>query len=847
MREILLAVDGNSLMHRAFHALPLMDVNGVYTNAVHGFLSMLLKACQELSPRYIAVAFDEHAPTFRHIAYADYKAGRRATPEELRPQFAVIKEILAAMGLGVLSVEGYEADDILGTLAKKCGENQLDCVLLTGDRDALQLIGEGTRVLFTKKGISESTLFDAAGVKEYFGVRPEQVTDWKGLMGDASDNIPGVPGIGEKTAVKLLGEYGTLESVLAHAGEIKGKLGEKLREHAELARFSKDLATIRPTAPIAFDLSAFEAGHMADGLPTLRKYQLNGIAGRLEKLGGNAEAAVEPVPETLPSSPMETLATQAEIAAFLSATAGQQTALHVTPTSTTLATPERSAEIALQQDMLSGGLLPEEAWQALRPALERPLYVHDGKRLLHLLSDQGLPLPRFAWDSMLGAYLHNPQEKSYALAQFERENAQGVLSLALRQKKLLEQEGMLPLMEEIEMPLLYVLFDMEQAGFQVDGGVLAALGASFSQEAEALKAEVYRLTGVHGFNLNSPQQLGKVLFETLGLKAGKKTQRGYSTDADTLEALANEHPCIAPILRYRQVVKLNSTYIDALLRKMDAKGRVHTFFDQTGTATGRISSSEPNLQNIPIRTELGREIRRAFIAAPGCLLTDADYSQIELRVLAHFSQDAAMVDAFQKGQDIHTRTAAEVYGVPMEQVTPAMRSSAKAVNFGLVYGISEFGLSRNIGVSRKEAADFIARYFARYPGVKKFMDESVRMGYDAGYAVTLMGRRRQLPELKSSNANVRSFGERAAMNTPIQGTAADIIKLAMVRVHDALKKEGLRARLILQVHDELIIEAPQEEEQAVRALLRKCMEEVQRLAVPLTAEIKSGESWYETK
>ena len=846
MRETLLAVDGNSLMHRAFHALPLMDANGVYTNAVHGFLSMLLKAAQDLSPRYIAVAFDLPAPTFRHTAYADYKAGRRAMPEEMRPQFPVIKEILSAMRLGVLTAEGYEADDILGTLSRKCRENGLDCVLLTGDKDALQLVGDGTKVLFTRKGITESTLFDSAGVKEYFGVTPEQVTDWKGLMGDTSDNIPGIPGVGEKTAVKLLSEYGSLENVLAHGMEIKGKLGEKVRDNAEQARFSKDLATIRPTAPIEFNLNAFDASHMADGLPALRKYQLNGVAGRLEKLSPDAAPApAGEAPEMAFTE--ETLKTAEEIAAFLASAENQPAALHVTPTRMTVAVPGRLAEIQLQQDMLSPGLLPEEAWLALKPLLSQKLYVHDGKALLHLLADQGLPQPEFAWDTMLGAYLRNPQEKSYALSQFAREDAAGVLTLARNQEKQLEADGMLPLMRDVEMPLLYVLFDMEQAGFRVDGKVLSDLGAEFTRQAEELKEEVYRLTGVRGFNLNSPQQLGKVLFEDLNLPHGKKTQKGYSTDADTLEKLSDAHPCIAPILKYRQVVKLNGTYIDALLRKMDAQGRVHTSFDQTGTATGRISSSEPNLQNIPVRTQMGREIRKAFVAGPGCVLADADYSQIELRVMAHFSGDAAMVDAFQKGQDIHTRTAAEVYGVPMEDVTREMRSSAKAVNFGLVYGISEFGLARNIGVSRYQAADFIARYFQRYPGVKKYMDAAVKQGYDQGYAVTMMGRRRQLPELKSGNANVRSFGERAAMNTPVQGTAADIIKLAMVRVHDALKKEGLNARLILQVHDELLIEAPREETETVSRILRECMEQVYALKVPLVAEVKTGESWYETK
>ena len=846
MRETLLAVDGNSLMHRAFHALPLMDSNGVYTNAVHGFLSMLLRACQEVSPRYIAVAFDEHAPTFRHTAYPDYKAGRRATPDELRAQFPVIREILGAMRLGVLSVAGYEADDILGTLSARCRESGLECVLLTGDRDALQLVGDGTRVLFTRRGISESTLFDAAGVKEAFGVTPGQVTDLKGLMGDASDNIPGVPGVGEKTALKLLGEYGNLEGVLAHADEIKGKLGEKIRDNAELARFSKDLATIRPTAPIAFDLTAFDDTHMTDGLDALRKYQLSGVAARLEKADAESAEGAQPQAQETPCR-WETLTSAQDIAAFLKATEGEKTALHVTPVRMTLAVPGRAAEIMLQQDMLTPGLLPDDAWRAVIPALSRPLYAHDGKALLHLMADRGLPLPVFAWDTMLGAYLHNPQEKTYALAAFASDDAAGVMALALRQEAQLAQEGMTRLMNEIEMPLLYVLFDMERAGFRVDARVLSTLGEDFAGRAERLREEVYTLTGVRGFNLNSPQQLGRVLFETLGLPAGRKTKSGYSTDADTLEGLAELHPCITPILKYRQVVKLSSTYVDALLRKMDFSGRVHTFFDQTGTATGRISSSEPNLQNIPVRTEMGREIRRAFIAAEGCVLVDADYSQIELRLLAHLSGDPEMVDAFRKGKDIHTRTAAAVYGVPMEQVTPAMRSSAKAVNFGLVYGISDFGLARNIGVSRREAADFIARYFARYPGVKKFMDEAVRRGYDEGCAVTLMGRRRMLEELKARNANTRAFGERAAMNTPVQGTAADIIKLAMVRVHQALEDEGLRARLILQVHDELIIEAPKEEETRVCALLRQCMEQVVSLSVPLVADVKSGESWYETK
>ncbi len=846
MRETLLAVDGNSLMHRAFHALPLMDAGGVYTNAVHGFLAMLLKAMQDVSPRYVAVAFDEHAPTFRHTAYPEYKAGRKATPDELRPQFAVIREILTAMGVGVLSVVGYEADDILGTLGRLCAENGMDAVLLTGDRDALQLVTDDVKLLFTRKGITETTLFTPASVKEYFGVAPSQVTDWKGLMGDSSDNIPGVPGVGEKRAVALLDEYGTLENVLKNADQIKGKLGENLRANADLALQCKDLATIRPTAPIDFNLSAFDATRIARGLPALRKYQLNGIAQRVEKMsGGETEAAPDETPSAAPDA--ETLSSAREIEAFVRAADGMETAVYLSPQSLSVATATRLGAVRLTGDLMDPGLTPEDALRAMAPLFARRLIVHDGKKLMHLLAGVGMTAAPFLFDTMLGAYLLNPQEKSYALNAFAEENAFGVYSLSVRQRAALRESGTDRLMETVEAPLMTVLYDMERVGFRVDGGVLEALGRQYTADAERLREEVYALSGARGFNINSPQQLGKVLFEQLGLKTGKKTQRGYSTDADTLEKLIDAHPCVAPILKYRQVVKLNGTYIDGLLRKMDDSGRVHSYFDQTGTATGRISSSEPNLQNIPVRTEMGREIRRAFVAREGCLLIDADYSQIELRLLAHLSGDTAMIGAFTRGEDIHTRTAAEVYDVPMTDVTPAMRSSAKAVNFGLVYGISDFGLARNIGVSRREAADFIARYFARYPGVKKYMDEAVRLGYDKGYAETLMGRRRPLPELKSPNANIRAFGERAAMNTPVQGTAAEVIKLAMIRVHEAIRENNLNTRLILQVHDELLLEAPLDEIDRAKALLKSCMENAIRLSVPLITDVGAGESWYDAK
>ncbi len=845
MRDSFLIVDGNSLMHRAFHALPLMDFGGVYTNAVHGFLSMLLRCIRERSPRYCAVAFDEHAPTFRHTEYAEYKAGRAPTPPELRPQFDIIREILASMGLGVLSLTGYEADDILGTLSLQCTQRDIAAVLLTGDRDALQLVSDDATLLLTRKGISEIEECTPARVKELFGVRPDQVTDLKGLMGDSSDNIPGIPGVGEKTAVKLLGSYDTLEGVLAHADEIKGKLGEKVRANADQGRFSKHLATIRRDIPLEVRFDDCEIRHLSSALPVLNKYGLNAIAQRIEKEQGTEISLPEEAEQTfdpwqaLDRAAAESMAAQGDAAVYL----GEE------ELSVCQGAKRLRAQIGGQTalfDMADAAGDPLSDCDAL---WRGSVITHDGKHLLHALKNADRPLPQIAYDTMLAAYAINPQEKSYRLSAFGEADASGVAALRTRQQKQMRELGVENLYYQIELPLMRVLFDMELEGFAVDGSVLSALGKQLTAREEQLKGDIYRLADVGEFNINSPKQLGEVLFgeDKLGLKAGRKTSKGYSTDADTLEALRDAHPVIPCILEYRQVSKLRSTYIDALLRKIGPDGRIHTFFDQTGTATGRISSAEPNLQNIPVRSELGREIRRAFVASPGCVLVDADYSQIELRILAHFSGDAAMIDAFRRGQDIHARTAAEVAGVPLEAVTPTMRAHAKAVNFGLVYGISDFGLARNTGMSRKEAAAFIERYFATYPGVRTFMDRAVKEGYETGMSRTLFGRVRRLDELKSGNANIRKFGERAAMNTPVQGTAADIIKLAMVRVHDALQEGGFAAKLILQVHDELLIEAPLEEAERVAQLLRTCMEQVAELSVPLVAEVKTGRSWYETK
>ena len=856
MKETFLIVDGNSLIHRAFHALPLLNTStGVYTNAVQGFFGMLFKVFQEEKPRYCAVAFDEHGPTFRHTVYAEYKAGRAETPPELRPQFALIRELLNALGIGTYSIAGYEADDLLGTFAKMADAQGFRALLLTGDRDALQLVDNNISLLFPKKGFSETMLFTPVTVKEEYGITPEQVTDWKGLMGDSSDNIPGIPGVGEKTAVKLLTEYGTLENVLDNAGKIPGKLGEKVRDNMELARFSKELATIRPDAPIEMRLPDCRLNRLQEALPLFQKYELNSLSKRLAILMGEGETVPDvPAVQDTAFGPWEELSGLEAILTTAEelAKGPGPVAIHLGD-SLTLATPDgRRFRVTLMGDLLSPGLSPGDALLALSQVFEKQeIIVHDLKSLLHKLKDISAVLPdKVAWDTMIGAYLANPQERSYGLHNFTprgEEDASALLSLYRSQQEKLTQNDALALMADMEMPLSRVLFSMESAGFVVDREVLNRLGADFTQQIEFLREQVYTLTGVRGFNLNSPQQLSHVLFETLGLPAGKKSQKGYSTSADILEGLIELHPAITPLLNYRQIVKLNGTYIEGLQRLMGADSRVHTTFDQVGTATGRISSNDPNLQNIPVRSELGREIRRAFIPQPGWVLLDADYSQIELRVLAHLSGDKNMVEAFRMGQDIHTRTASEVFGVPMNEVTPQMRSSAKAVNFGLVYGISDFGLARNTGVTRKEAAEFMRRYFERYPGVKTFMEDAVKSGKEKGYAQTLFHRRRYLTEISSSNANTRNFGERVAMNTPVQGTAADIIKLAMVRVYDALKREKLQARLTLQVHDELLIECPPEEAKTASALLKDCMEQVVRLKVPLIAEVNQGPSWYDTK
>ena len=859
MKDIFLIVDGNSLMHRAFHALPLMDADGVYTNAVYGFLNMLLKVVKEESVQYLAICFDEHGPTFRHTIYADYKAGRSATPPELRQQFETIRTLLSDMGIQQFSLQGWEADDLLGTLSLKSAGQGVTPLLLTGDRDALQLVGGGTELMFTRKGISETIRFTPEKVYEEYGFTPAQVTDWKGLAGDSSDNIPGIPGVGDKTAVKLLQEYGTLEEILNHAGSVKGKLGEKLAAWADQARFCKELATIHRDAPVEFSLEGCSLPDFRKGIPALQKLKLFSIIRRLNpETSDNPEQGGENVSrETLTLlsfDDTENISDDEGMNAWLQSAKGQETAVFVGETNVTVARADgKTACFVLGGDLLMPGLDQMEVMRALSERITwEKCAVHDGKRLWHQLSGMNLPLPeKFGWDTMLGAYLLNPQEKSYRLKMLcpdWEENAAAVMSLSQWQKKQIQAENMTDLMDKIEMPLSRTLFRMETDGFAVDTDYLRELGKQYTLEIGQRRKEVIDACGQGEFNLNSPQQLGDVLFEKMNLPHGKKTSKGYSTSAEVLEGLRWEAPeVIEPLLRYRQLTKLNGTYVEGLLPLVDRNGRVHSTFDQVATATGRLSSSEPNLQNIPVRTEEGRELRKVFVPRPGWVLLDADYSQIELRLMAHFSGDPALVEAFRNGEDIHARTASEIFDVPPEWVTPELRSRAKAVNFGLIYGISGFGLSRNTGVSRKEAASFIEKYFEKYPGVKKFMDDAVAEGTRNGYAVTLMGRRRYLPELQSPKAPIREFGKRAAINTPIQGTAADIMKLAMVRVDEALRRENMESRMILQVHDELLLECPPEEAEKAGRLLREAMEQVAQLKVPLVAEVHQGINWFEAK
>ncbi len=861
----LLAVDSNSIMNRAFYGIKVLTTkDGFFTNAVYGFLSILLSAVSEVKPDEVVFAFDVHAPTFRHKMYDQYKAGRHPTPPELLDQFPVIKELLGDLGYPVLEVEGWEADDILGTLSRLCEEKGDDCVIVTGDRDSLQLIGPHTKVRLatTKMGSSVAEMMDEAAVFERYGVKPKDLIEVKALMGDSSDNIPGVPGIGEKTALDLIQNYHSVDYIYEHFEELdlKPAARKKLEAGKESAYLSRTLGTIDRKAPIDPDLSAYRKKEGDEGAAVALLYRLEMLK-MIEKLGldpaKRTETPLEHV-ETLPEAKV-TVAESSALANLADTVLTDVLFEAEGDDLVAVALVRENTVTVFEND----GFFFDAAFAAfLAGSAEKR--VDDLKFLGRWAKLHHAEIKNVTMDTGLAGYILNVSGDDYSVLHLaaiyhtpsmplsgETEGHAGLLEKAAAfpalcdaLKKALEADGELALLSDIELPLAGVLADMELSGFRIDPDGIR----DFSEELTALidrhEATIYELAG-ETFNILSPKQLGVLLFEKLGLPAKKKTKSGYSTSADVLEDLRPYHPVIDEILEYRKLTKLRSTYVDGLLSALAPDGRVHTRFNQKETRTGRISSLEPNLQNIPIRTELGARMRGFFVAEPGKVLIDADYSQIELRVLAHLSADEAMCRAFNTGEDIHTQTASQVFGVPEDFVTSQMRSRAKAVNFGIVYGISAFSLSENIGVPFKEAQDYIKNYLSTYSGVDRYMKDSIEAAKKNGYAVTTYGRRRHLPELLSTNFATRSFGERVARNMPIQGTAADIIKLAMVRVARRLSEEKLSAKLIMQVHDELIVEAAEDCAEKAAEILRYEMENAVSLSVPMEVDVKIGKTWRE--
>lgn len=882
-------IDGSSLIHRAFYALPLLSTkDGIYTNGAYGFLTMLHKLKEDYPMDYICVVFDKKGPTFRHEAFEQYKANRLATPDELAQQFPIIKEILNAMNIVQLEIDGYEADDIAGTLSKLGEENNLKVILVTGDRDYLQLASNMTTVLLTKKGITELIEYDENKFIEEYGITPKQFIDLKGLMGDKSDNIPGVPGIGEKTGIKLLKEFGSIENIYESIDKIKGKLRDNLIENKTSAFLSKKLAEIIRTVPLQLSLEDLTLKEPDwEKLKELyTRFEFNSLLSKLSNDGMQKESPseyqvdykivenddYEPVLEEINASKYMYFKFLFEEEHYINSPilgigikAGEKTSYYIDFNKNSV---EKFTQTFKQY-------FESEEIEKLGHMIKMDIYA-----LLKL----GINIDNIVFDSMIGKYLLNPAQASYSIDELAKEylninviNVEEMLGKGKNKKSFkdlnlqkraeyisivldviskikdpiaeaISQLNMKKLYYEVELPLAKVLAHMEYYGFKVDIDVLNQLGDSYNQEIEQLTNEIYELAGQE-FNISSPKQLGFILFEKLNLPVIKKTKTGYSTDAEVLEKLKGLHEIVEKILRYRQLVKLKSTYIDGLLNVVDKEtSKVYSTFNQTVTNTGRISSQDPNLQNIPVKTEEGKEIRKAFVPQNDeYVLVDADYSQIELRVLAHISQDPKLIEAFYNDEDIHTKTASQVFNIPKEEVTPLMRSRAKAVNFGIIYGISDYGLSRDLNIPRKEAKRYIDSYLNNYDKVKSYMDNIIAIGKELGYVETILNRRRYIPELKSRNFNVRSFGERIAMNTPIQGSAADIIKVAMVKVFDELNRRKLKSRLILQVHDELIIETHKEELDQVKDIVKDIMENCIKLDVPLKVDLKVGDSWYEAK
>ena len=878
----LMLIDGNSIVNRAFYGIRMLNApDGTPTNGIYGFLTILQRLLDEERPEGLAVTFDLHAPTFRHLQYADYKGTRKGMPEELQVQMPLLKQVLDAMGILRLELEGWEADDLLGTLARQCEGAGGDCVIVTGDKDSFQLITERTRVLHvkTRMGQTETIDYTPARFFEEYGFEPIQMIDLKALMGDSSDNIPGVPGVGEKTAMQLVQTYGGIDRIYADlaALDVKDGVRRKLAEGAESARMSHALATIRTDAPVTLDLAA--ARWDRDFRPELYDLFLRlGFTKFIEKFGLRPAAAPE-APEYAGTCLTVPLTCAADVEQAAAALVGKTACVVCGPAL------DWAVFHVSEGDAATAYLLERAGFQGDYDAALAALFApelskvgHNIKDTQRALLDRGIEPAGWTFDTALAAYLLEATAGSYEIDRLcmkycgftpwhapapgdgqlslldedpadqaalwgERASAAAALE-CLRDSLVpkLREYGMETLYYEIELPLCAVLARMERAGFLVDREALAAFGERMTDSIAALQRSIWDMAGQE-FNINSPKQLGQVLFETLLLPSGKKTKTGWSTNADVLEKLRDKHPIVNEILEYRTLTKLKSTYADGLLKVIGPDGRIRTSFQMTVTATGRLSSTEPNLQNIPIRKQLGAQIRRMFVAAPGNVLVDADYSQIELRLLAHISGDARMRAAFQSGGDIHAVTASQVFGVPPEQVTREMRSNAKAVNFGIVYGISAWSLAQDIGVFPNEAKAYMDAYLENYSGVRDYQKAIVEQARRDGYVATLYGRRRALPELKSANFAMRQFGERVALNMPIQGTAADIIKLAMVRVDRRLKAEGLQGRLILQVHDELIVECPAAEAERVRALLTEEMGAAAALSVPLVADAGVGESW----
>lgn len=849
MKQTLMVVDGNSLMHRAFYALPILsNKKGEYTNAVYGFFSMLFSALDTLKPNYLAVAFDKKGKTFRHEMYTEYKGTRKATPEELIPQFALLRTALKEIGIITLELEGYEADDLLGVLSKVADTNNIDSILLTGDKDTYQLVSNSCKVMLTRKGVSELDIIDKIKLYELYALTPEQIVDLKGFMGDNSDNIPGVPGVGEKTALKLLHAYKDMDGVYENIEEIKGKLKEKLLDNKEKAYLSRRLATIDVDAPIKVQLDSLSFTGFEEEKIRVSFEEL-GFASLLKRLGFE-KTSIKAVAQTEISNmaDLQDLIAALEKAEHFAVTFGDNISLAVSA--------DEEYIVVAEHSLLNVDFTREMVLNALKPLLEDvrlPKILHGTKQIAALLKEYDIEFDGMLFDTKLAEYALNPGAPNFEMSALrDKYECSGEAAMLFRiypiQKQKLEEQGLWYVYNDIEVPLMNVLADMERTGFRINLALLDSFSQDMSQKIDQITQRIYNLSGHDNFNINSTKQLGVILFERLGLPAIKKTKTGYSTNIEVLEKLSDKHPVIDQIIEYRHLTKLKSTYIDGLKNIADSRGFVHTTFMQISTVTGRISSKEPNLQNIPIRTQEGREIRRLFLPSfDNRKLVTADYSQIELRILASISGDSVMKAAFLAGDDIHTRTASEVFGVPLDSVSDEMRRSAKAVNFGIVYGISDFGLSRNLNIPVKQAASYIERYFARFSGVKKYMDSIKAKAKDDGYVTTLLGRRRYLPELKSSNYNVRSFGERAALNTPIQGTAADIIKLAMVEVARKLVDGGFNSKLILQVHDELIIDAVENEITAVSKLLQECMENAYDFDVPLVAEVAIGDNWLDAK